>query len=188
MLPLSDQATSNITVANDELLVSVELAPMLLNNSNATYTLCVQAGVYLLDSIGTLISMEETLLTVSADLTAGFFLVDSSIDKEEAKKANETTSFIVDSCICSLESCIENPVIVQEESYQVCIFAPSGMKIESFLDYTVSQNDIEYNVISNSATDSFTKAVPGSVGVIQSKIIAMFFLNITLPDVKLYGN
>ena len=192
MAPLSNEVTfSNQTLFSESedgvLMISFEANTELLASTNSTFTFCAQVGVSNQDD-NNLLEMEETKFTCSADLEVGFFVIESKIQKEEASKANETTTCAVDACPChENQTCIDEPVLVQEQKYQVCIFAPAGMIIDSFMQLTLTQNDLKHDSIFDRQTDAYTTTQSGVVGLINSKLIAMFFVNSTLPDITIFG-
>merc|ERR1712228_734964 len=61
------------------------------------------------------------------------------------------------------------------------------MIIDSFMQLTLTQNDLKYDSIFDRQTDAYTTTQSGVVGLINSKLIAMFFVNGTLPDITIFG-
>jgi len=154
------------------------------------------------------ISFTETVVALSFDLEAGFEIVDVSLEGIEATKVNKTESFLVDTCMCTMDgnnaTCVAKK-LKQNSEFDLCIFSLAGaVEIDEVTSMEMEQNgNVKFSPIVNSKANPFTQVVTKQVyskqdstgawkehnaARVSSRVVSAFFIDKALDPVIMKGN
>merc|ERR1719291_1558923 len=150
------------------------------------------------------ISFTETVVALSFDLEAGFEIVDVSLEGIEAKKVNKTETFLVDTCMCTMDgnnaTCVAKK-LKQNSEFDLCIFSLAGaVEIDEVTSMEMEQNgNVKFSPIANTFTQVVTKQVYSkqdytgawkehNAARVSSRVVSAFFIDKALDPVIIKGN
>jgi len=192
---LDDGTKSEHVLRNVKInMTDVQKANVYHNTSETAGELffCVRADMSVGDIDKALFA--ETMVTIVFDLTADFALLPVEIIRTSPTTQDAEATFQIGACICENSantSCIDS-VLTQNAAYNICLTAPTGMRIANVSQIDIMQDDeTKHSPIADSQNDILTSVSninDGNGKIVSTRVLSSFFESTEPSDLDIVGS